>query len=150
AISLRWSASGTAVAPTDRANFSQLGGQVKFTFCLGRARAPGARRPWRPSRVTMATVVTLDRHGQLDLEAYRRIALEHEPVAVGAELLAEVDSERAAMLRHLDGGGTAYGVNTGLGYLMSHPVEAEDQAAFQRSILLGRAAGIGPPLSAAV
>jgi histidine ammonia-lyase len=33
---------------------------------------------------------------------------------------------------------------------MSHAVQTEDQAAFQRSILLGRAAGIGPPMSAAV
>jgi histidine ammonia-lyase len=98
----------------------------------------------------MATVVILDRHGMLGLQDYRRIAFGHEPVAVGAELLAAVDSERAAMLAHLDGGGAAYGVNTGLGYLMSHSVQTEDQAAFQRSILLGRAAGIGPPLSAPV
>ena len=98
----------------------------------------------------MATVVILDRHGQLGLDEYRRIAFEHEPVAAGAGLLASVDAERAAMLAHLDGGGAAYGVNTGLGYLMSHEVHADDQAAFQRSILLGRAAGIGPPLSAPV
>jgi histidine ammonia-lyase len=98
----------------------------------------------------MAPVVTLDRYGQLDLEDYRRIAFEHEPVAVGARPLAEVDHERAAMLAHLDAGGAAYGINTGLGYLMSHAVQADDQAAFQRSILLGRAAGIGPPLSAPV
>ena len=98
----------------------------------------------------MATVVTLDRHGRLDLEDYRRIAFEHEPVDVGVEVLAAVDAERDAMLAHLEGGGAAYGINTGLGYLISHAVEAQDQAAFQRSILLGRAAGIGPPLSAPV
>jgi histidine ammonia-lyase len=98
----------------------------------------------------MPTVVIVDRHGQLDLEEYRRIAFEYEPVAVGAQLLAAVDGERAAMLGHLDGGGAAYGINTGLGYLISHEVQTDDQAAFQRSILLGRAAGIGPPLSAPV
>src|ERR1700759_3562794 len=98
----------------------------------------------------MATVVILDRHGQLDPEEYRRIAFEYEPVAVGGELLAGVDAERAAMLGHLDGGGAAYGINTGLGYLISHAVEADDQAAFQRSILLAGAAGMGPPLSAPV
>jgi histidine ammonia-lyase len=98
----------------------------------------------------MAAVVILDRHGPLELEDYSRIALHHEPVALETELLAGVEVERAAMLAHLEGGGAAYGVNTGLGYLMSHAVETEDQAAFQRSILLGRAAGIGPPLSAAV
>jgi len=95
-------------------------------------------------------VVTLGGLAQLDLEEYHRIAFEREPVAAEADALAGVDAERAAMLAHLDGGGAAYGVNTGLGYLMSHSVDADDQAAFQRSILLGRAAGIGPPLSAAV
>jgi len=94
--------------------------------------------------------VILDRLGQLDLEDYRRIAFDHEPLAVGSQLLAAVDAERDAMLAHLDGGAAAYGINTGLGYLISHAVQAEDQAAFQRSILLGRAAGIGPPLSAPV
>ena len=98
----------------------------------------------------MATVVILDRHGQLDLEEYRRIAFDYEPVALGSELLAAVDAERVAMLGHLDGGSAAYGINTGLGYLISHAVQTDDQAAFQRSILLGRAAGIGPPLSAPV
>jgi histidine ammonia-lyase len=98
----------------------------------------------------MTTMLTLGGHAQLDLERYRRIAFEHESVAVEADALTAVDAERAAMLAHLDGGGAAYGVNTGLGYLMSHSVDAEDQAAFQRSILLGRAAGIGPPLSAPV
>ena len=98
----------------------------------------------------MARVVILDRYGQLDMEDYRRIAFEHEPVDVGVELLAAVDAERGAMLAHLEGGVAAYGINTGLGYLISHAVETEDQAAFQRSILLGRAAGIGPPLSAPV
>jgi histidine ammonia-lyase len=98
----------------------------------------------------MANVVTLDRHRQLGLEDYRRVAFELEPVAISADLLADVDVQREAMLRHLDGGGAAYGVNTGLGYLMSRPVAADDQAAFQRSILLGRAAGIAPPLSAPV
>jgi hypothetical protein len=41
----------------------------------------------------MATVVILDRLGQLDLEDYRRIAFDNEPLAVGSQLLAAVDAD---------------------------------------------------------
>jgi len=51
------------------------------------------------------------------------------------------------MLAHLAGGTRAYGINTGLGYLADRTVESTDQAAFQRSILVGRAAALGPALS---
>ena len=53
------------------------------------------------------------------------------------------------MLAHLATGATAYGVNTGLGYLAGTPIEPAEQRAFQRSILL-RGAGQGPPLAPAV
>ena len=62
-------------------------------------------------------------------------------------LLSGVARSRAALLEYLGSGASAYGVNTGLGYLASRPVQAVDQAAFQRSILAGRATGIGRPLS---
>ncbi len=50
-------------------------------------------------------------------------------------------------MRFLESGASAYGVNTGLGYLADRAVEPVDQASFQRSILAGRAAGTGPALS---
>jgi histidine ammonia-lyase len=89
----------------------------------------------------------LARHDQLDLDSYRRIAFERERVEIERELLAEVDRRRAAMLVHLQGGGPAYGVNTGLGYLASRAVQPQNQAVFQRTILVARAAAVGPPLS---
>ena len=58
-----------------------------------------------------------------------------------------MQSGRDALLAYLESGASAYGVSTGLGYLADRPVEAVDQAAFQRSILAGRAAGTGPGLS---
>jgi histidine ammonia-lyase len=92
-------------------------------------------------------MVVLERHDQLDLRVYERVAFEREQVEIASELLEAVDRSRAAMLGHLEGGVRAYGVNTGLGYLTRHTVEPSDQAAFQRSILVGRAAAVGLPLS---
>jgi histidine ammonia-lyase len=92
-------------------------------------------------------VILLARHDQLDLASYVRIAFERERIELAAEVIAEVDRRRAMMLAHLDDGRPAYGVNTGLGYLASRPVAADDQAAFQRTILVARAGAVAPPLS---
>lgn len=92
-------------------------------------------------------MIVLERHDQLDLALYRRIAFGREPLALAAELLAAVDRGRQALLAHLETGALAYGVNTGLGHLTGHAIEPVDQAALQRAILIGRAAAIGPPLS---
>jgi histidine ammonia-lyase len=89
----------------------------------------------------------LTRHDQLDLDSYVRIAFGHERVQLDPALLAEVDRRRAAMLAHVEDGPPAYGVNTGLGLLATRPVHPEDQAAFQRTILVARAGAVGPPLA---
>ena len=94
--------------------------------------------------------ILLERHDQLDLTLYRRIALERAPISLSPALLDTVQRTRNALLTHLESGASAYGVNTGLGLLANRPVAPDDQAAFQRSILAGRAAGTGPPLSEAV
>jgi histidine ammonia-lyase len=91
--------------------------------------------------------VFLERHDQLDLPQYLRIAFDREPVAVAPDLLSAVARSRTALLADLASGASAYGVNTGLGYLASRPVQVVDQAAFQRSILAGRATGVGRGLS---
>ncbi len=92
-------------------------------------------------------MITLERPDQLDLDLYRRIVFDGEALAVESVLLSGVDLRRAAMLGHLERGGRAYGVNTGLGYLADRTVEPVSQAAFQQSILVARASAVGPPLS---
>jgi histidine ammonia-lyase len=94
--------------------------------------------------------VALERHDQLDLATYGRIVFDHAPVIVSPALLDTVQQIRDSLMAHLAGGASAYGVTTGLGLLASRPVPPVDQASFQRSILAGRAAGVGPPLSEAV
>jgi histidine ammonia-lyase len=91
--------------------------------------------------------ILLERPDQLNLSQYRRIAFERETVAVAPPLLAAVARSREALLAYLASGASAYGVNTGLGYLAARPVQDVDQAAFQRSILAGRATAVGRPLS---
>jgi histidine ammonia-lyase len=93
------------------------------------------------------SAILIDRHDQLDLPTYRRIVFDREPVAVSDALLDTIQRRRDALLEHLAAGASAYGVTTGLGFLADRPVAEVDQAAFQRSILAGRAAGVGPPLS---
>jgi histidine ammonia-lyase len=87
----------------------------------------------------------LDRHDALDLDLYRRIVRDGEPLEIAPELLRAVDARREAMLRALEAGATAYGVTTGLGYLAKREIPREDQQALQRSILLGRSVGVGEP-----
>ena len=94
--------------------------------------------------------ILLERHDQLDLALYRRIAIERAPISLSPALLDTVQRTRSALLTHLESGASAYGVNTGLGLLANRSVVPDDQAAFQRSILAGRAAGTGRPLSEAV
>jgi histidine ammonia-lyase len=93
------------------------------------------------------SALLLERHDQLDLALYRRITLDREPIAIADALLDTVQQTRDALLAHLASGADAYGVTTGLGFLANRSVPPDDQAAFQRSILAGRAAGTGPPLS---
>ena len=91
-------------------------------------------------------MLLLERHDQLDRELYRLVVWEREPVAIDPALLDGVERRRQAALGHLAQGVSAYGVTTGLGYLESRSIAPHDQPALQRSILVGRAAGIGPPL----
>jgi histidine ammonia-lyase len=92
-------------------------------------------------------VIVLERHDQLDFELYRRVVLDREHVRVEPGLLEGVDAGRAALLAHVKGGAHAYGINTGLGYLTNRTVQTGEEPAFQRSILVGRASAVGPPLS---
>jgi histidine ammonia-lyase len=90
--------------------------------------------------------VLLSRHDQLDPALYARVVHAREAIELDPAALARVDERRRALLRYLEGGGTAYGVTTGLGYLTTRPVEPGEREGFQRSILVGRASGVGPPL----
>ena len=91
-------------------------------------------------------MLELDRHDVLDLNAYRRVVSDGEPVAVPETLLEHVGRQREALLRHLETGVPAYGITTGLGYLASESVAEDEQPALQRSLLTARASGLGPPL----
>jgi histidine ammonia-lyase len=91
-------------------------------------------------------VIVLERYDQLDLDAYRRVVCEYEPVELAAGLQRHVDERRRAMESHLAAGGAAYGVTSGPGYLTARSIAPEDRLAMQHSILVGRAVGVGEPL----
>jgi histidine ammonia-lyase len=94
--------------------------------------------------------IRLDRHDALDLELYRRVVSGREPVEIARDLLRAVDERHEAMLRLVEGGAAAYGVTTGLGYMASRAIAPAERLPLQRSILLGRSVGVGPPYPAEV
>lgn len=95
-------------------------------------------------------MVVIHRHDRIDLGTYWRVVDGYEPVELDAAALRHVDERRAAMERHLAVGVAAYGVNTGLGYFSNCTIAEADQLELQRSILVGRAVGVGPALSEGV
>lgn len=90
-------------------------------------------------------MILLERYDGLDLASYERV-VGGEPIAVAEPLLHAVDAAYARMLAHLESGAPAYGVNTGLGAMAHVKIGADEQRAFQRS-LLQRGAGLGPALA---
>jgi histidine ammonia-lyase len=90
--------------------------------------------------------VTLETPADLTAAAYAAVVDGGEDAAIAEAALARVAGSRALFLRHLDTGVVCYGVNTGLGALAGTDLSPEDMAALPRHILLGRAAGIGPPM----
>lgn len=94
--------------------------------------------------------VRIDRHDALDLELYRRVAVDGEQVEVADVLYEGVEERRIALLDLVADGASVYGVTVGLGYLTDRPIGPDDQNALQRSLLLARASGFGPPLPADV
>jgi histidine ammonia-lyase len=91
-------------------------------------------------------MITLSGPETLDRGLYDRIVRDGEQVELDADALERVDAGRAGMLAALDAGTPAYGVTTGLGYLATKEIPEADRLALQRSILLGRAVAVGPPL----
>jgi histidine ammonia-lyase len=81
----------------------------------------------------------------LDRDRYERVVGAHETVALDPAALERVGAARERLLAHLESGASAYGVTTGVGYLSRTALDAADQQAFQRALLV-RGAGTGPPL----
>jgi histidine ammonia-lyase len=71
-------------------------------------------------------------------------------VTVPLAARAAVDAGAATVAAILDRGEPVYGLNTGFGKLASIRIDAADLTSLQRRIVLSHAAGVGPPLPAAV
>jgi histidine ammonia-lyase len=81
--------------------------------------------------------------GQPDLGLIRAVAA-GQAVRIGPELLAAVRRQRAQVTQALADGRLVYGVNTGMGALSSVRLTDQQQRSHQRNLLLARATG-GPP-----
>ena len=91
-------------------------------------------------------MIRIDDPRDLDWDAVVRIAWGDARVALGDELLAAVDAGRAQFDDLIARGVPCYGLTTGLGTLVTTPLDAAAQAEIARNVLIGRAAAFGDPL----
>ncbi|MGD0065884.1 MAG: aromatic amino acid lyase [Streptosporangiaceae bacterium] len=87
--------------------------------------------------------LTITEAGQADLDLIRAIAAGHA-VSISPDLLAAVQQRCRQARQALGDGRTVYGVNTGMGALSSVLLTEEQQRSHQRDLMLARATG-GPP-----
>ncbi|EME52529.1 tyrosine 2,3-aminomutase [Amycolatopsis decaplanina] len=87
--------------------------------------------------------VELDGEG-LDLAGVRRIAEYRAPCTVAPSALADVESNRKSFEELVGRGVPVYGVTTGYGELVHHPVGAGDEVALQTNLVRSHSAGVGP------
>ncbi|MDQ3661421.1 MAG: aromatic amino acid lyase [Actinomycetota bacterium] len=81
-------------------------------------------------------------------DALERIAWHSEELILDEGLLRRVDEARATMLAILATGERVYAVTTGTGFMARQDLTATEQASQQRNLLMGRAVGSAPYLSA--
>jgi len=86
----------------------------------------------------------------LDIDLLVRIAQGRGEVSLTAEARARVTAARAVVERAAAGERPIYGLNTGLGGNLKHRLAPEEITAFQTQFVVGRAIGVGEPLSRAV
>jgi histidine ammonia-lyase len=91
-----------------------------------------------------AEPIILRQQADLTLEVLEEVAWEGRALLLSTEMLDHLGSHHAAMLAALSDGRSVYGVNTGMGYLATVPLDEDEQRAHQANLLLGRAVG-GPP-----
>jgi histidine ammonia-lyase len=89
----------------------------------------------------MTVVVT---GSDLTLGDVVRVAREHVPVELAPEAVARMRTARAVVERALEAGEPVYGLSTGVGVRKRVPVEANQQADFNRMLLLGHRVAQGP------
>ncbi len=85
----------------------------------------------------------------LDLEAFRRVTLDHAPCRLSDEARRRVARGRRVVEAVLATGEVVYGLNTGFGDLANVRIEAGKLASLQERLVRSHAAGVGPPLPAA-
>ncbi len=85
----------------------------------------------------------------LDVGTVARVAQGGGTVALSEAARARVRAARAVVERFAAGERPIYGLNTGLGANLKHRLSPDEIAAFQTQFVVGRAIGVGEPLSAA-
>ena len=82
----------------------------------------------------------------LSLDALRAVYEAPQRLELTLQAIERIDRGAAAIAKHVAGGETIYGVNTGFGLLANTTIAKGDLEALQRNLVLSHACGVGPLL----
>ena len=92
-------------------------------------------------------MITLQHAEDISWDTVCAIAYDDVKLSLSSELLQKVSEGRRCFRTLIDAGAPCYGVTTGLGRLVDVDLDDDAKQVLARNILVGRAAGVGPPLS---
>lgn len=82
----------------------------------------------------------------LKLEDLKRIAKDHEKVAVDPKNIIRVNQAREIVKKLANGDDAVYGINTGFGHLAGVKIAKQELSDLQANLLMSHACGVGDPL----
>ncbi len=83
----------------------------------------------------------------LNLEAFIKVARDHEKVMISEESKALVLKASDFVNKVVESGKIVYGINTGFGKLSDVPIPKKDESLLQKNLLMSHACGVGEPFS---
>jgi histidine ammonia-lyase len=83
---------------------------------------------------------------QLTIDACKKTACEHEPVALSKSGKEAINSSRARLEKILSKNKPVYGINTGFGIFADKRILATESSQLSRNLILSHAVGTGTPL----
>jgi histidine ammonia-lyase len=82
----------------------------------------------------------------LSLDALRSVYESPQRLELSLQAVEAIDRGAAVIARHVAGGETIYGVNTGFGLLANTTIAKDELEALQRNLVLSHSCGVGPLL----
>jgi len=95
-------------------------------------------------------VIKIELNHQLTFEQIERVVFDHEPVSLGPDSQAAVNTAADFIRERARSGDAIYGVTTGFGANRDRVIRPEDAEVMQERLIMSHACGVGKPLPTAV